>query len=123
MRFEVSPGKSGKSLEKLEIRYYVGPDQYGVRGECTGPAPRNSEFLTFPLIFMILLERLQTSKATTCWRLRNAAFCQNVAPMGALYPRLPVGSSSGVVRGDFELVLGPPLIAKLVVLDVKSRIP
>ena len=34
---------------------------------------------------MIFLERLQTSTTTTCWRLTNTSFCQNVAPMGTTF--------------------------------------
>ena len=48
----------------------------------TRPAPRNSESITCVETFQIFLERLQTSKTTTCWRPQNTTVCQNVVPMG-----------------------------------------
>ena len=43
--------------------------------------------------------------------------------MGALRPWLPVGSSQGVVRSDFELGSALPLISELAIFYVKSIIP
>ena len=44
----------------------------GVAISNTAPAPRNSEFLTSVfMIFESFLERFQTSKTTTLWRLQN----------------------------------------------------
>ena len=44
MRFEVSPGRSGKYWNKLEIRYYVRPGQHGSDPRFLGGSHEGSKF-------------------------------------------------------------------------------